>query len=132
MNSILYNGKMRVENQTKTKVWEDSSLCPEISTKNAFQEFRLRFLLKNSCCPGFHQRSPTLHTDSESDALVIANSESELEREEPVPHLQVQLVFRILTSSVADPGSGAFLTPRSGMGKKSGSGSGMNNPDHKS
>ncbi len=29
-----------------------------------------------------------------------------------------------------DPGSGAFLTPGSGMGKKSGSGSGMNNPDH--
>ncbi len=27
-----------------------------------------------------------------------------------------------------DPGSGAFLTP--GMGKKSGSGSGMNNQDH--
>jgi hypothetical protein len=35
-------------------------------------------------------------------------------------------------SSVADPdpGFGAFLTSRSGMGKKSGSGSGMNNPDH--
>jgi hypothetical protein len=36
--------------------------------------------------------------------------------------------------SVADPepGSGAFLTPGSvnRMGKKSGSGSGMNNPDH--
>jgi hypothetical protein len=32
--------------------------------------------------------------------------------------------------SVADPGSDAFLTPGSGMGKKSGSGSGMNNPDH--
>jgi hypothetical protein len=34
--------------------------------------------------------------------------------------------------SVADPdqGSGAFLTPRSGMNKKSGSGSGMNNLDH--
>jgi hypothetical protein len=41
----------------------------------------------------------------------------------------------IITNSVADPGSGAFLTPwirdpRSWMGKKSGSGSGMNNPDH--
>jgi hypothetical protein len=33
-------------------------------------------------------------------------------------------------SSVPDQGSGAFLTPESGMGKKSGSGSGMNNPDH--
>ncbi len=34
--------------------------------------------------------------------------------------------------SVADPdlGSGAFLPPGSGMGKKSGSGFGMNNPDH--
>ncbi len=38
---------------------------------------------------------------------------------------------RIMRStSVADPGSGAFLTLGSGMGKKSGSGSGMNNPDH--
>jgi hypothetical protein len=36
------------------------------------------------------------------------------------------------SSSVADsdPGSGAFLTPGSRMGKKLGSGSGMNNPDH--
>ncbi len=36
--------------------------------------------------------------------------------------------------NVADPESGAFLTPGSGMGKNSGSGSGtgseMNNPDH--
>ncbi len=32
-------------------------------------------------------------------------------------------------SSVADPGSGDFVTPGSRMGKKSGSGSGMN-PDH--
>jgi hypothetical protein len=31
---------------------------------------------------------------------------------------------------VQDSGSGAFLTPGSGMGKKSGSGSGMNIPDH--
>jgi hypothetical protein len=35
-----------------------------------------------------------------------------------------------INSRVADPGSGAFLTPESGMGKKSGFGSGMNNPDH--
>ncbi len=33
MNSILQNGKMRVENQTKTQIWEDSSLCSETSTK---------------------------------------------------------------------------------------------------
>jgi hypothetical protein len=41
-------------------------------------------------------------------------------------------LFYILYVSVADsdPGSGAFLIPGSGMGKKSGSGSGMNNPDH--
>ncbi len=32
--------------------------------------------------------------------------------------------------SVADPESCVFLTPGSGMGKKSGSVSGMNNPDH--
>ena len=38
-------------------------------------------------------------------------------------------IFNKITN-VADPGSGAFLTPKSGMGKKSGSGSGMNNPDH--
>ncbi len=31
---------------------------------------------------------------------------------------------------IRDPGFVAFLTPGSGMGKKSGSGSGMNNPDH--
>jgi hypothetical protein len=30
----------------------------------------------------------------------------------------------------ADPRSGAFLNPGSGIGKKSGSRSGMNNPDH--
>ncbi len=41
MNSILYNGERRVENQTKTRVWEVSSLCPETSTKNAVQEFHL-------------------------------------------------------------------------------------------
>jgi hypothetical protein len=35
-----------------------------------------------------------------------------------------------LSTSVADPGSGAFLTPGSGMGKKSGSVSGMNNTNH--
>ncbi len=32
---------MREENQTKSRVWEDSSLCPETSTKNADQEFYL-------------------------------------------------------------------------------------------
>jgi hypothetical protein len=38
----------------------------------------------------------------------------------------------VVPSSVADPdpGSGAFLTPGSGMSKKSESGSRMNNPDH--
>ncbi len=38
----------------------------------------------------------------------------------------------IAVSSVADldTGSGAFMTPVSGMGKKPGSRSGMNNPDH--
>jgi hypothetical protein len=32
---------MRVEAHTKTRVREDSSLCPETSTKNAVQEFHL-------------------------------------------------------------------------------------------
>jgi hypothetical protein len=42
----------------------------------------------------------------------------------------VILSLSICTLSVAnpDPGSGAFLTPGSGMGKRSGSG--MKNPDH--
>jgi hypothetical protein len=39
MNSILLNGNIRVENHTKTRVWEDSSLCQETSTKNDIQEF---------------------------------------------------------------------------------------------
>jgi hypothetical protein len=38
--------------------------------------------------------------------------------------------FSYIFISVADPGSGAFLTPGSGMGKKSRSGSGMNILDH--
>ncbi len=37
MNSILLNGKTRVENQTKTRVWEDLSLCSETSTKMLFK-----------------------------------------------------------------------------------------------
>jgi hypothetical protein len=40
------------------------------------------------------------------------------------------VVALILSVCGSDPGFGAFLTPGSGMGKKSGSGSGMNNPDH--
>jgi hypothetical protein len=45
-------------------------------------------------------------------------------------------MYIVEIGSVTDPdqGSGAFLTPGSGMGKKSGSGPGsgseMNNPDH--
>jgi hypothetical protein len=42
--------------------------------------------------------------------------------------------YQVPSTSVADPdpdpGSGAFLTPGSGMGKKSGSGCRMNNPEH--
>ncbi len=62
MNIILWNGKMRVENQTKTRVWEDSSLCPETLTKNVVQEFHLwtqiltdsvgNFSLVYGCCGG--------------------------------------------------------------------------------
>jgi hypothetical protein len=38
----------------------------------------------------------------------------------------------MVRDSIAEPGSGVFLTPGSGigMGKKSRSGSGMNIPDH--
>ncbi len=42
--SILLNKKMRVENQEKTLVFSDSSLCPETSTEIAVQELHLR------CC----------------------------------------------------------------------------------
>jgi hypothetical protein len=35
----LWNGKLMVESQTKNRVGEDSSFCPETSTKNAVQEF---------------------------------------------------------------------------------------------
>jgi hypothetical protein len=44
----------------------------------------------------------------------------------------LQIRTWIVTPSVADPdpGSSAFLTPGSGMGKTSGSGSRMNNPHH--
>jgi hypothetical protein len=38
---------MKIENQTKTQVWEDSSLCPEISTKNAVQDFHLWLFNQN-------------------------------------------------------------------------------------
>jgi hypothetical protein len=44
--------------------------------------------------------------------------------------LATRLYIFMVDSSVADSGSGAFLTPGSGMGKKSGSGSGINHPDH--
>jgi hypothetical protein len=36
----------------------------------------------------------------------------------------------VLRIRIRDPRSGALLTPGSGMGKNSGSGSGMNHPDH--
>jgi hypothetical protein len=42
----------------------------------------------------------------------------------------VNLRKKTMFYSVTDPGSGAFLTTGSGIGEKSVSGSGMNNPDH--
>jgi hypothetical protein len=71
----------------------------------------------------------------------------ELEREKDTLQLQVTVLEdqiesqsrriqeigeHCLSNSVADPdlGSGAFFTPGYRMGKKSGSGSGMNIPDH--
>jgi hypothetical protein len=38
---------MRVENQTKIRVWEDSSLCPETSAKNTVQEFHLSVQIRS-------------------------------------------------------------------------------------
>ncbi len=51
---------------------------------------------------------------------------------DPAPWRQQNVLIISQTRNVADPdpGSGAFLTPGSGMGKKSRSGSGMNIPDH--
>ncbi len=42
MNSVLQNRITRVEHQTKTRVWEDSSLCSETSIKTTVQEFHTR------------------------------------------------------------------------------------------
>ncbi len=52
-------------------------------------------------------------------------------RSVPLKTPLITILMKISMASVADPdpGSGAFLTPRSGMGKKSRSGSGMNIPD---
>ncbi len=41
MTEFCRTETLRLENRAKTWVWEDSSLCPETSTKNAVQEFRL-------------------------------------------------------------------------------------------
>jgi hypothetical protein len=42
-SSLFMNRKENeLENQTKTRVLEDSTLCPETSNKNAVQEFNLR------------------------------------------------------------------------------------------
>ncbi len=50
-----------------------------------------------------------------------------------LPALRTEQIFtRIQFTSVADPGSGAFLTPGSGIGKKSGSGSGIRIRDEQS
>ncbi len=38
---IAFCRKMRVKNRTKSRVWQDSSLCQETSTKNSVQEFHL-------------------------------------------------------------------------------------------
>jgi hypothetical protein len=48
MNSILYNGKMRVENQTKTQVGEDPSLCPEIPLKMQFKDSTSGFFFRDN------------------------------------------------------------------------------------
>ncbi len=42
MNSFLQNRKMKEENKTKTRVWEDSRLCLETLNKTAVQESHLR------------------------------------------------------------------------------------------
>ncbi len=41
-NSRNKKTRVYVENLTKTRVWENSSLCPKNATKNSIQEFHLR------------------------------------------------------------------------------------------
>ncbi len=43
---------------------------------------------------------------------------------------KIKIFSAVLRIRIRDPVSSAFLTPGSGMGNKSGSGSGMNNTDH--
>jgi hypothetical protein len=77
--------------------------------------------------------------------LLVQERMQELEREKDTLQLQVTVLEdqiesqsrriqeigeHCLSHSVADPESGAFFTPGSGMGRKSGTGSWMNNPDH--
>ncbi len=85
-----------------------------------------------------------LHYDVLSDELLTLSSDAEcgslvkmlvaaIAGSNHAPEAQTSIVTEVLLlgyQCFADPGSGGFLTPRSGMGKKSGPGSGMNNSDH--
>jgi hypothetical protein len=75
--------------------------------------------------------------------LLVQERMQELEREKDTLQLQVTVLEDQIESqsrriqeigkdclSHTVPGSGASFTPESGMGKKSGTGSWMNNPDH--
>ncbi len=63
----------------------------------------------------------------------IADRASNKNNADPDPQLcwsEKETIWILVKPSVADPRSGAFLTPGSGMGETSGSGYGINNPDH--
>jgi hypothetical protein len=57
------------------------------------------------------------------------SSESGTGKNNATPLLQLTVLCSVALAD-PDPGSGAFLTPGFGMGKKSRLGSGMNIPDH--
>jgi hypothetical protein len=52
---------MRVENSTKTRVWEDSSSYPETSTKNAVQEFHLSVVITSKNLLGTFLKTSELY-----------------------------------------------------------------------
>jgi hypothetical protein len=76
---------------------------------------------------------PKVHSPKE--VMFLNELEEILDVIEPAEFQKVRACFLSYIDADPDPGSGAFLTPGSGMSKKirdpdPGFGSGMNNPDH--
>jgi hypothetical protein len=64
------------------------------------------------------------HDQDRGESLAAPGDRWSLTIGQVITYKSVQVIFLLFTCSVADPdpGSGAFLTPGSGMDKKSGSG----------